>query len=231
MGRSPALLAVGVVLAGWYAATPHLGTLSLWPNIVLVSVAVMPAVFATVGIVLPLWRRGSLLPATAAFLVATVALTQTGLPTVANFTKLAAATLFGFWAVRFFDELSWPVLIASLIPWVDIYSVFWGPTHEIASGKHEHVFTTLSFAFVVPGGGAARLGIPDLVFFAAFLGSAARFGLRVGWTWIGLTVSVGLTMLAATWWDVGGLPALPGISLGFLVPNADILWRRLRPRR
>ncbi len=27
---------------------------------------------------------------------------------------------------------------------------------------------------------------------------------------------------------VGGLPALPFLSVGFLAPNADLLWRRLR---
>jgi hypothetical protein len=28
--------------------------------------------------------------------------------------------------------------------------------------------------------------------------------------------------------ELGGLPALPLLSLGFLAPNADILWNRLR---
>jgi hypothetical protein len=90
------------------------------------------------------------------------------------------------------------------------------------------VFTSLSVGFVVPGGGAARLGLPDVLFFGLFLAAAARFGLRVFWTWVGLTVGLSLTIVLATWWDVGGLPALPGIALGFLVPNADLLWRRLR---
>ena len=30
--------------------------------------------------------------------------------------------------------------------------------------------------------------------------------------------------------DVDGLPALPALSLGFLVPNADLLWARWRAR-
>jgi hypothetical protein len=78
--------------------------------------------------------------------------------------------------------------------------------------------------------GAAKLGLPDLMFFALFLGAAARFQLRVGWTWVGLTASVGATMALATWWDVGGLPALPLLSAGFLLPNADLLWRAVRER-
>jgi hypothetical protein len=28
--------------------------------------------------------------------------------------------------------------------------------------------------------------------------------------------------------DLGGLPALPLLSIGFLIANADVLWRRLR---
>jgi hypothetical protein len=38
-------------------------------------------------------------------------------------------------------------------------------------------------------------------------------------------------MAIATWWNVGGLPALPLLSLGFLLPNADLLWRAVRKRR
>jgi hypothetical protein len=30
------------------------------------------------------------------------------------------------------------------------------------------------------------------------------------------------------YFDLSGLPALPGIAVGFLVPNADLLVRRLR---
>src|SRR5207237_275307 len=67
--------------------------------------------------------------------------------------------------------------------------------------------------------------------FALFLGSAARFKLRVPWTWLCLTASVGGTMALATYFDVGGLPALPLLSLGFLLPNADILWRAVRQAR
>ena len=28
--------------------------------------------------------------------------------------------------------------------------------------------------------------------------------------------------------DIAGLPALPLLALGFLAPNADLLWRKLR---
>ena len=90
----------------------------------------------------------------------------------------------------------------------------------------------LSFAFPVPGEhAAANLGVPDLLFFALFLGAAYRFGLRVYWTWAALVAALGGTIALTVWLNLSGLPALPGISLGFLLPNADLLWRRLRPRR
>ena len=76
--------------------------------------------------------------------------------------------------------------------------------------------------------GSANLGIPDLLFFALFLAAADRWRLRVGWTWVALTASLGGTMAIAVWLDLAGLPALPGLSLGFLVPNADLIWRSFR---
>jgi hypothetical protein len=70
-----------------------------------------------------------------------------------------------------------------------------------------------------------------VLFFALFLAGAARFGLRVGWTWIAMTGGLGLTLALTVWGDVAGLPALPAIAFGFLVPNADLIWRSLRGRR
>jgi hypothetical protein len=40
----------------------------------------------------------------------------------------------------------------------------------------------------------------------------------------------GITIVIANAVNVGGLPALPFLSFGFLVANADLLWARLRPR-
>ena len=71
-----------------------------------------------------------------------------------------------------------------IIPWVDAISVWRGPTKQIVTHKRE-LFTTFSFAFPVPGeSDTAQLGLPDLLFFALFLGAAARWGLRVRLTWL-----------------------------------------------
>jgi hypothetical protein len=146
----------------------------------------------------------------------------------ANFSRLAACTLLGWWFLGYFESVSWVVLVASIIPWVDAFSVWRGPTKQIVE-HHAHVFSVLSFAFPVPGEhAAANLGVPDLLFFALFLGAAARFGLRVNSTWVCLVAALGLTIAGTVWFDLSGLPALPGIALGFLVPNADLLWRLRR---
>jgi hypothetical protein len=65
---------------------------------------------------------------------------------------------------------------------------------------------------------------------ALFLAAAARFDLRVVWTFVGMVVGLGLTIAATTEFAALGLPALPGIALGFLVPNADLIYRRLRTK-
>ncbi len=89
----------------------------------------------------------------------------------------------------------------------------------------------LSFTFPVPGiDNGAKLGLPDLLFFALYLAAADRWRLRVGWTWLCLVASIGGTISLATALDVDGLPALPLLSLGFLLPNADLLWRAVRGR-
>jgi hypothetical protein len=136
----------------------------------------------------------------------------------------------GFWFLNLFERLSWVVLVAAIIPAVDAISVWRGPTNKIVTEKPE-VFGALSFAFPVPKDGSFQLGIPDLLFFAVFLGAADRWNLRVGWTWVALTASFGITMALAVWVDpfgLGGLPALPLLSVAFLAANADLLWRDLR---
>jgi hypothetical protein len=229
VGRAAALLALLAALIGWYELAPHLGAVRLWPAILLIAFVLMPACFGLVWLALPLWRSRLLIPAGVGFLLVAIGLSKLHFPVGSNFCKLAALTLLGWGFLTFFEAVSWVVLVALLIPWVDAYSVWRGPTKTITQG-HAHVFGALSVAFVVPGGGAARLGLPDVLFFAVFLGAAARFRLRPWWTFVGLLVGLGVTMILATWLDVSGLPALPGISLGFLLPNADLLWRRLRLR-
>src|SRR5207244_3754013 len=138
-----------------------------------------------------------------------------GWHTPENLSKLFAVTLIGFWFLEYFETAAWVVLVACIIPWVDAYSVWRGPTKVIVT-HHAHVFTALSYAFPIPGEHtSANLGVPDVLFFALFLSAAARFALRPGWTWLALTASFGVTIALAVEFRIAGLPALPGLSLAF----------------
>jgi len=230
--RRAAFVALAVVVGVYYATHQYWFALSLWWAIAFLAFLVIPAVFGLVYLALPLWRSPPrrLLAAAAGFAVTAGLLQWAGAGPVANFAKLGAMTFLAWAFLRFFEELSWVVLVAFIVPFVDSYSVWRGPTNTIVN-KQPQVFDVLSVTFVVPGQpGGAKLGLPDLLFFALYLGAAARWELRVGWTWVCLTASIGATMAIATWWDVSGLPALPLLSLGFLLPNADLLWRAVRDR-
>ena len=80
---------------------------------------------------------------------------------------------------------------------------------------------------------AAGLGLSDVIFFALFAAGAVRFRLRPVATWLALVASIGVTGLLADYGDFFGLhgfPAIPGLSLAFLLANGDLIWRRLRRR-
>ncbi len=230
MGRFAALLGLFALLVVYYEIAPSLWHTTVWWDVAWLACVLIPAVFALVLIALPLRTAHGLLPVGLAFAVLAAVLTYADIDVFANFARLAACSFIGWWFLGYFETVSWVVLVASIIPWVDAYSVWRGPTKNIVE-HHANVFGVLSFAFPVPGEhAAANLGVPDLLFFALFLAAAARFGLRVHWTWITLAASLGLTIAATVWFDLNGLPALPGIALGFLIPNADLLWQRRHDR-
>jgi hypothetical protein len=77
----------------------------------------------------------------------------------------------------------------------------------------------------------AKLGLPDLLFFALFLAAADQFKLRRRATWVAMAASFGLTLSGTYFLEVDGLPALPLLAIGFLVANADLLWRMWREQR
>jgi hypothetical protein len=231
VGRATALLALLGALVVYYKTVERLWDASLWWDIAWLDLVLMPAVFLLVWLVLPAWRSRWTIAFAAGFGVVAAVTEHQGVHLIANFTKLAAITFLAFWFLSFFESLSWVVLVASIIPLVDIYSVFKGPTKEITT-NHQQTFYALSFAFPAPGAlQQANLGLPDLLFFALFLAAAVRFGLRPFWTWLAGVVSFGVTMALAVGLTVDGLPALPLLSVAFLGVNADLIWRRLRPAR
>jgi hypothetical protein len=232
VGRASALLALVAALAAYDAFHARLWNAgSDWWDVAFIALVLIPASFALVWLILPLRTARGLLPAGLALGVLAYALHVAGWHTPENLTKIFAVSFVGFWFLDYFESASWVVLVAFIIPWVDAYSVWRGPTKVIVT-RHAHVFTTLSYAFPVPGEHtAANLGLPDLLFFALFLAAADRFSLRPGWTWLAMTASFGATIALTVALDLRGLPALPLLSLGFLAPNADLLWKRINRER
>lgn len=227
MGRVAALLILVAALVAWFETAPQLDPLSEWQSVALLSFCVMPAMFGLVWLALPLAGETRwLVVAAAALLGSAFVCGAFNWQVPENFAKFGAVTCLGWLFLKAFEELSWVVIVSLAIPFVDAYSVWRGPTHTITA-HHAGVFTTFSVAFPVPGGNAARLGVTDVLFFAIFLGAAARFRLRPFPTWLLMVAGLGITITLTTYWSTGGLPALPAISLGFLVANADLIWRRI----
>jgi hypothetical protein len=230
--RAASVLVLLAVLGTYYGLSEEFPELSQWGNVAFLGLALMPATFLLVWLALPLRRSGMRELGIAALVLVgvTALLEQLDLDIAANFLKLAAAAAVGWWFLGFFEALSWVLLVAILIIPVDSFSVFRGPTKEIVENQPE-VFNALSVAFPLPGEHAsAQLGLPDVLFFSLFLGAAARFRLRVGWTWVAMTLSFGTTLALAVAFDVSGLPALPLLSLAFAFANADLFWRAYRER-
>jgi hypothetical protein len=222
--RAAAFTAVAAALAVYYSTSDSWPNLSLWWDVAFLAILLVPAVFALVYAALPFWRAPltHLALVALAFVAAAIAFQSSGLDSLASFAKLGATAAAAFVFLAVFESATWVALIAALIPWVDVYSVFWGPTSRIL--KHPKGISALSFGFPIPGeNGVASLGLPDLLFFALFLGAAARFRLRIAATFALMALSFGVTTALAAWTD-HALPATPLLSVGFLVANADLLW-------
>ena len=329
------MLAAGLALLGvllaYYVSFRLLPNLPTNADVLFVAFLLIPAVFALVWVALPLRRTNRLLWIALALAAVAVAASFAGFEVLANFAKLGAATTVAFWFLGFFETALWVALVALLIPIVDSYSVWRGPTRHIITERPE-VFNAFSFSFPLmgerqvflawreplagattfdvyrdPGGkqndeplrddndngrigflegsldarkdyryrivaragggsasivarsedandgersgpptsdrraptdvrvdsvdSSAKLGLPDLLFFALFLAAADRFKLRRRATWIAMAASFGLTLSGTYFLDVDGLPALPLLAIGFLVANADLLWRMWREQR
>ena len=228
------LVTLGASLAALVVYSAVAGKLPELPSGVDVafhSALVFPFFAAAIWLGLPLARGSSTLLAVApaAAGAAALALSALDLGSAANVSKLACYALVGFWFLTLFEELWWVTLITLFVPWADIWSVAAGPTRYVVE-EQPGIFERLAVAFPSPGETATvNIGPPDILFFALLLAAADRFRLRVVWTWAAMTALLAVTLaLVWTWDDAPGLPALPAVCLGFLAPNADLLWRDIR---
>jgi hypothetical protein len=227
--RVAAFFALLAAVVTWDAVAPHLDAVGVWPTVAIIAAGVLPATMGLVWLALPLWsHRRPVAIGLVVFTIAAVVSWEAGWHLGSNFAKLAAYTCGGWVFLWFFEELGWVLIVALIIPFVDAISVAAGPTKDIVN-HHAQVYSAVAVAFVAPGGLAAGLGPPDVLFFALFLAATVRWTLRPGWTWLAMTGMYSLTLVVANAADVNGLPALPFLSFGFLLANGDLLWRRLRP--
>jgi hypothetical protein len=228
--RAAAFVAVAAGVVAWDAVAPHLGTIAVWPEVIVIAAGVLPATLALIYLALPLWsHRRLVVVGLVVFLLAAVVTWRADSHLASNFAKLAAYACGGWAFLWLFEELGWVVIIALIIPFVDAISVAAGPTNNIVH-HHFDVYSAVAVAFVAPGGRAAGLGPPDVLFFALFLAATARWRLRPAWTWLAMTGMYSLTLVIVNATNAGGLPALPFLSTGFLLANGDLLWRRRRRR-
>lgn len=223
-----AALIVGLVVFG--AVASRLPGLSRDGAVLVASLVVLPVLLASVWLALPLARERDWLLLAAAVLagVAWAAFYVLDFGELANASKLVCFILFGFWFLSLFQAPWWLTIVAFLVPWVDIWSVAFGPTKYVTE-ERPGVFEGISVAIHVPGETAtANIGPPDIVFFALFLAAAQQFGLRAGLTWLSMTGLLSLTLILVYFWDKSGLPALPAVCFGFLLANLDLLVREAR---
>jgi hypothetical protein len=234
--RLAGLVALLAALVAYGAIAPELPDAPTSVDIAVHTLLVFPMAAAAILVALPLAREPIRTLAVLLLVCAASALlfTLTETDALATPAKLATYALAGFVFVSLFEELWWIVLVALLVPWVDIWSVAAGPTQYVVEEKPA-VFERLAVGFPNLGGaGSVNLGPPDVLFFALFLAAADRYRLRVFWTWAAMTAFLSATLVLVWLWDgVSGLPALPAVCLGFLLPNADLLWKdvaRVRAR-
>ena len=230
LSRVGAFVVLAAAVVTWDAVAPHVDELSLWPTVAVIAAGVMPATLGLILLALSLWSRRWIIVVGGAFGVAAVASWELNSHLVSNFAKLGAYTCAGWAFLWLFEALSWVIIVAAIIPFVDAISVAAGPTKAIVN-HHFEVYSAVAVAFLAPGGLAADLGPPDILFFALFLAATVRWRLRPLWTWLAMTGMYSLTLVIANLTDVNGLPALPFLSFGFLLANADLLWRRFRQAR
>ncbi|MBM3679437.1 MAG: hypothetical protein FJW96_16415 [Actinobacteria bacterium] len=230
IGRAAGLVGALALVIAWGSGAGALPDVGLWPDVLIVVLVLFPLTFSVVWLALPLRElRGLFLIAIALGALAW-AFSEAGMDNAFNAAKLAAYMLVGFWFMELFEVLWSIAVVAAIIPIVDAFSVWRGPT-KVVIEQQPGIFDQISIAFRISGEDAtSKIGPPDILFFALFLAAAQRFRLRVAATFFSMLALLGITV-AITAPANRGLPALPAVALGFLIPNADRLWQEIRAAR
>lgn len=229
---APALFA-GALLLAWGYGSSALPALPIRLDIMVSSAVVLSLAALVVWGMLPLRALGRRLPlVTVAALPLAVLFVWLGWIPPANVAKVVAAGALGIWIAEELERLSWVVIVAVVSAAVDIVSVAAGPTKAILDKGPVVVgyFTVVvTWAGYIYAEAFTGLGVSDVIFLALYLGAAKRFGLRARWSAVAMVGSFLATIAVAMWWTA--LPALPLLSVAFLVVNADLLLARIRDGR
>ncbi len=169
--------------------------------------------------------RHKLLLITGGSLALVVASILLGWAPLEGLAKILFATSAGLWISLMLTSIGQVLLIAGLIILVDFYSVFLGPTRKIVeSGSNWIDYLTINLpVFGAPA--SSQIGISDIIFFSLFVGVSINYLLRRTSTALALTASFIATMVFGVKLEIG-VPALPLLSVFFLLANADLLYHR-----
>jgi hypothetical protein len=220
-------LAVPAACEAYFIAAPHLPSpgsndFAFWvtsiPALVLASAIVVWA--------LPARQQPPRLAALVAVGAIGAAVLSSPAPEAAAPFKAMFAAGVGFALARAIPVGSVVYLLAVAVAIADAVSVSMGPTHYLVTQRPD-VVDYLALTIPAWGGAFSQLGISDLVFFAVYLLTAWRFGLRRAITAAALTLSLVCALAIAVLAHVT-VPALPLLSLALLAPNLDLVWTSLR---
>jgi hypothetical protein len=186
------------------------------------------AVAALIVMAVPPHRHIGLLVAGGGGAAITAAiLTAASAPEAASPFKALFAAAAGLALARFIFSPVIVYALAILAAGADVLSVSAGPTHYLINEQPRSVDYLTLFLPQWGDSGGSQLGISDLIFMAVFLETAWRFGLRRRLTAVALSTSLVASLAIAYWADVA-VPALPLLSAGLLLPNADLVWSSFR---
>jgi hypothetical protein len=164
----------------------------------------------------------------AGLLVAALNADANGVGAGANVVEALLAGAGGLLFARWLAVPAIALAVALFVAAVDVLSVALGPASRMLDDGTARV-DALSFDLPAWGGAgsAGHLGLSDAFFLSLFAAWAWRFGLRRGATiagmLLGLVGALGLSVALDR-----AIPALPLLAAGYLLPNADRLWKLAR---
>jgi len=196
------------------------GLLSLWEDLPTPAILILGAVAVALGLPAAFISRPEVLTEEPAILRLLALL-------LADAFRLLASAALAYALARHVTSVGVVLLIAGVATASDLFSVFAGPTRALVREDSPALdFLLLIFpTFGQPAGFA--LGVSDFIFLALFAATSRLLNLRYP-----LTLAAGLaaTLLAMVCGLIleRPLPALPFISISFVIANANLLLAALR---